>query len=324
METIIRTVHNSSNPFVIINKNSLWDKDLSLEAIGLWTRLLSRPDNWQINVQELCKSCQCSDKRIYKLLKELIEKGYAYRSGGKDKNGKFTHTQYYVFETKVSKEEIQNILPLSQKPLSGFPLSGNWETTNINIVNTEEKREHALPSDPKKSPLPIHMDLSEMLYKAILKKNPTVLKPNMLSWSDEIRKMMNIDKRSSEDIKKIINYVFNNQFDEFWCTNILSPLKLRKHYSSIWGQMKKNEQKVLKVDPNQSLDKIKDQNRAWMKNIVDHLKPKTNRVLGLKINASYYYVDFYDKEKAVNKRLNYDIPRFQSECNKVLKQLDLI
>ena len=55
--SILRVKHDKKNPYVMINREALWDKDLSLQAIGLWARLLSRPDDWKIYVSELAQSC---------------------------------------------------------------------------------------------------------------------------------------------------------------------------------------------------------------------------------------------------------------------------
>ena len=69
--SIVRVKHNKENPYVMINRHALWDKNLSLEAVGLWVRLLSRPDDWHVNVLELSHSCGCHKNTIYKLLAEL-------------------------------------------------------------------------------------------------------------------------------------------------------------------------------------------------------------------------------------------------------------
>src|SRR5580765_9040605 len=56
--TIVRVVHNRENPYVQINKISLWDIGLSLKATGLWARCLSRPNNWTFSLSELIKKCK--------------------------------------------------------------------------------------------------------------------------------------------------------------------------------------------------------------------------------------------------------------------------
>lgn len=114
--SIIRTHHNKENPYVIINKESVWDSNLSLEAVGLWTRLMSRPDNWKVYTSELCISCNCGKERIQRILRELIEGGFAFRYRPHKENGQFENWETVVFETKKSKEEIQKMFPGKEEP----------------------------------------------------------------------------------------------------------------------------------------------------------------------------------------------------------------
>lgn len=151
--SIIRTLHNHENPFVQINKRALWDDQLSLEAVGLWTRLLSRPDNWQVNVSELVKSCKCGKNKIYRMLNELIAQGYAYRYQSKD-NGKFDKSIFYVFEFKASKEEIQKMLPLPCFPDTEKPDPENRDVNNSNIPigpNRKKKEKESKEKNPPSS-----------------------------------------------------------------------------------------------------------------------------------------------------------------------------
>lgn len=116
--SIVRTVHNKENPFTMINKKALWDKDLSLEAVGLWARLLSRPNNWEISVKELCKSCACGRDKIRTLLNELEKSGYAYRYQTRktEKQNQFGKYDTFIFEEKISPEEIKKMFTETENP----------------------------------------------------------------------------------------------------------------------------------------------------------------------------------------------------------------
>jgi hypothetical protein len=117
--TTIRTKHNKENKYTIINNRSLWDSTLSFGAVGLWARLLSRPDDWEISVVELQRSSKTGRDKIYRLLNELIEKGYVIRqqtrSTGKHAQqfGKF---EYLIFESSADREEYQKSLTLTENP----------------------------------------------------------------------------------------------------------------------------------------------------------------------------------------------------------------
>jgi len=128
---IVRVKHDKENPYVVINRQALWDENLSLQAVGLWSRLLSRPDDWNVMTSELAKSCNLHIDTINKILKELIKNGYVHRvqNRKKDAQGKYPNRfgkwEYWIFEKKVSKEEISNILsePVLSAPIDCMLLS---------------------------------------------------------------------------------------------------------------------------------------------------------------------------------------------------------
>ena len=139
--TIVRVTHSKDNPYVILNKISLWDPDLSLEAVGLWARLMSRPDDWIVRVSELAKSCGRNEGTIKKYLNELVKNGYAFRRRSFDPiTGKIAGYETHVFEVKKSKEEIEAMYPSVEKPpvekppVEKPPLLSN----KINILSKEK------------------------------------------------------------------------------------------------------------------------------------------------------------------------------------------
>lgn len=138
--SIIRVVHDKKNPYVILNKFSLWDTDLPLEAVGLWARLLSRPDDWRVNVTELSKSCSCHKNTIYKLLKVLISNGYCAKIQNEKIHGGFDKVEYHVFESKMSKDEIKIM----------FTLHTNARTVKCASVSQDATNTQPLPSTQEK------------------------------------------------------------------------------------------------------------------------------------------------------------------------------
>ncbi len=77
--------------------------------------------------------------------------------------------------------------------------------------------------------------LSTFLWNYIKKNNEKAKEPNLQSWSKTFDLMIRLDKRSVDDIKKVIVFCQQN---EFWYKNILSPAKLREHYDKLTLQMK--------------------------------------------------------------------------------------
>jgi hypothetical protein len=86
--------------------------------------------------------------------------------------------------------------------------------------------------------------LSELLFSLILKNNPKAKKPNLQTWSKNIDLMFRVDKRTAEDIEKVIRWC---QSDTFWQSNILSTKKLREKFDQLLVKMKTKQQIKEKV-----------------------------------------------------------------------------
>jgi len=90
--------------------------------------------------------------------------------------------------------------------------------------------------------------LADFLLTEIKKNIPTFKNPNMEKWSKVIDLMVRIDNRTYEQIEFIIKWV---QQDSFWKANILSPIKLRKHFDALVAKVKEGienqESKKIKI-----------------------------------------------------------------------------
>jgi hypothetical protein len=72
--------------------------------------------------------------------------------------------------------------------------------------------------------------LAQLLFHWIQENNSSAKEPNLQAWALEIDKMMRIDKRTPEEIERVIDFC---QKDSFWCSNILSVVKLRKQFDQL-------------------------------------------------------------------------------------------
>ena len=100
----------------------------------------------------------------------------------------------------------------------------------------EDKEEDIKDIMPAKSAKRIYDDaspyrqLSEYLFSKMLLNNPEAKKPNMQSWADELRKMVELDNRTIEQVKGMIEW---SQADDFWKINVLCTKKLREKYDQM-------------------------------------------------------------------------------------------
>lgn len=134
--SIIRTSHDKNRPYVILNKQALEDPDLSWEAKGLWAYLMSRPDDWTVSVEHLCKIYKMRGggrDSIYKILNELIKHGYCTRVQEQGVNGKFEKYEYII-------SELKNKVPLPDLPLPDLPLPVNPTLLSNESIPSKEKK----------------------------------------------------------------------------------------------------------------------------------------------------------------------------------------
>jgi hypothetical protein len=130
-------IQKESNYTVISNK-LLRDKNLSLKAVGLLSRVLSLPENWNYSVSGLVSICKENRSAIESTLKELQSHGYLVVNkllpGTVDIRTNKVRSQieyeYVFYEQPINVQDIENQLVETQ-------LQINKEIPNKEIENKE-------------------------------------------------------------------------------------------------------------------------------------------------------------------------------------------
>jgi len=100
--SIIRAARK--NQFYVLPTTTIEDNRLSWEARGMLVYLLSKPDHWEVRVEDLlARTRNCLGKRsgrdkVYSILKELQMAGYVVRQYDRQ-GGAFQGMTYEVAET---------------------------------------------------------------------------------------------------------------------------------------------------------------------------------------------------------------------------------
>lgn len=82
----------------------------------------------------------------------------------------------------------------------------------------------------KKAPLPADLECSQWLFEKLQRILPSAKEPNFNGWSDDVRLMREVDKRSHHEICELFLWATK---DAFWCRNILCPSKLREKWDTL-------------------------------------------------------------------------------------------
>lgn len=111
------------------------------------------------------------------------------------------------------------------------------QPNNINKNDKNDKKERKKDKDSRRkydddSP---YIKMADYLLSKIREWKPDyVFRGNKQTWADDFRKMHELDKRSKEDIRDVIDWATQ---DSFWQANILSAKKLREKFDTLQAQM---------------------------------------------------------------------------------------
>lgn len=242
--TIVRVVHNRENPFVQLNKKSLWDKNLSNHAIGLWARLMSKPDDWHFNMENLIADLPKDGRKSHdSALKELMEQGYVVRYDfyEKDEKGRFKGkvSEYVVFEFPADdadkRKVYENLQCVYRNCRFGNFRKGKIGSLGTYILHTEKEitknslpltpsteteetaapKADALIEDPpplkEKAYSPEVVDLTARIIEKLQSHNPEWRKPsNLKKVYDTVHLMLKNDDRKPETVMEILEYALND------------------------------------------------------------------------------------------------------------------
>lgn len=145
--------------------------------------------------------------------------------------------------------------PINVDDDRGINVDVKDNTTSINTTSSNKKTprpKHKKRVYDKESD---YYKLSEFFISQIKKNNPNFKDPNIQKWSDDFRRIVEVDHRDKHEVAVLIKWV---QKDSFWMANVLSPAKLKKQYDSLIMRMNNSsEPHVLKQEkPTKPKNKI--------------------------------------------------------------------
>jgi hypothetical protein len=105
------------------------DRRLSWEALGLLVYLLSRPDDWTVNVRHLARLGRgASRDKIYRILRELSAAGYAHERVIRQDDGRYASREWLITDEPSGIPDTAQ--PEQAKPDEAVPDRGNATLPN--------------------------------------------------------------------------------------------------------------------------------------------------------------------------------------------------
>ena len=136
---VIRVEHNEN--YTTMANYHLRDSRLSLRAMGLMSKMLSLPDDWDYSVAGLTKIVKEGREAVRKALQELESAGYLIREQSRQ-GGSFAGYDYTLFEQPQAGAGS----PSPKKPSTGNPPQIN------NEKNQKTKQQKHAPAVPEWEP----------------------------------------------------------------------------------------------------------------------------------------------------------------------------
>ena len=132
--------------FTMMSNHHLRNKKLSLKAVGLMSKILSLPDEWDYSLKGLAKLNADGIDGVRSAVQELrmpvISSGVSVGT----KNGRMAQSEYLVFEipelSKPALDSPSSEKPIPVKPATDVPTSGNPMQINTNQVITHQENTH--------------------------------------------------------------------------------------------------------------------------------------------------------------------------------------
>ncbi|MDY0396807.1 hypothetical protein RWE15_24035 [Virgibacillus halophilus] len=143
----------------------------------------------------------------------------------------------------VNWEIYQSLDEEDNKP-SGRQLTSNQQatnkqlTTNKNVKNLRTKEVKDIRRKRVYDETSNFYQLAVFFFEQIKSNNPDHKLPNYQVWADDVRKMVELDKRTEDQIKYLMQWV---QQDDFEMANVLSPAKLRKRFDNLVMKVKQQK-----------------------------------------------------------------------------------
>ena len=169
-------VEKTKNYTVMANYH-LRDKRLSLKAVGLLSKMLSLPEEWDYTTRGLAAICKDGVDAIGAALKELESCGYLVRHRLRDDRGRMRDTEYVIYESPhtalpdldnpyLDKPDTENPAQLS-KDISDSQKEKNKNGSSIHSIPFPSGEEAPKPETKRKE-----AKLEEMArYRELIKEN---------------------------------------------------------------------------------------------------------------------------------------------------------
>jgi len=213
--SIIR-VERMSQPYTMIANATLQDTSISLEARGLLTYLLSKPDTWAVVVTWLQDEMKVGREKLNRIIKELENAGYIETRVVRTE-GKFAEYERIVHESPTA---------------DGFTVVGKADSGSADSGKSAPIKERV-----KKEQIVERNEVilaSENLALKMQELRIGILGDKFQETKRQMEMMAVLVRQHGADtVRDVMEWAMA---DSFWAVNIVTPMMLHKHFAKLKAQ----------------------------------------------------------------------------------------
>lgn len=217
--------------FTTMSNYHLRDGSISLRAVGLLSKMLSLPPEWDYTVSGLAAICKEGKDAIRSALQELECAGYMRREQTHNESGHFASNDYVIYE-----HPPLSAFPSTVKPTTDLPLTENPTQINKDINNNLNNNPPMPPKRGRRKPKtepqwkPDRFEKFWNFYPPINGKRPA--KDRAINAWDKLRP-------NDEMIARMGRALQRDKESEMWTRGIGIP------YASSWLNQRRWEDEVV-------------------------------------------------------------------------------
>lgn len=191
------------NNYTSISNGFLQDNSLSFEARGLGASLLSRPDDWEINVNALMAEGNIGRDKVRKIINELIQAGYMYRSKNRT-SGKFAKNILFISDEKdyLFEEVVEKEIDTPSAENCGDFYGENTEINSLSVKNYGVQPQTEKPA----TVIPATENHGQQIQLNNKKKNITKTTTTEIDYKNKIDPEQKKNSSSSSKYEFLKNY----------------------------------------------------------------------------------------------------------------------
>jgi hypothetical protein len=314
--TILRIQKKDRSRFLIVDQSVLELEDLSWEAKGLWAYLMSKSEEWRIEVKNLSKQFPAGKNKIYKCLRQLMDFGVceSFQPRKTLSNGKIVadKIQYIIYEVPQEKEMRRSKNPKSDDENSKkeYQLPQNQKTDNQLTDNGDTYLPKIEYIPKKKSKKEKRSDPSpKITFNKITRKFEGITIEDFKGWAKTF---------PSVNVRKVLDecelWALSNEREHY---RISITTYLRNTAKNHTTPFKEEEKENIQV-PEDEVNENKTMADKWEKNFegkgngIYAIQATTNKIIFVMPNNQGYEVNYYMKKE-----------EFEKKCLPVLKKMKI-